>query len=85
MRRDVDGLDHLADGALLDQLAGMDRGAHFQPLGIEDGVDAPGLRDGLAHQRQILERGDAGLVGQEILARFHRAHADAGALIGDMG
>ena len=55
MRRDVDGLDHLADGARLDQFAGLDRGLHLQPLGIHDGENAPGLLDGLAHFGELLE------------------------------
>src|SRR3569833_241318 len=62
MRRDVDRLDDLADGAGLDQLPGINRGLHFQPLGIHDGVDAAGFRDGSLHQRQIFQCGDSRLV-----------------------
>jgi hypothetical protein len=47
----------------LHQLAGIDRGLHFQPLAVHDGVDALGLGDGLAHLGQLLQRGDPGLVG----------------------
>ena len=84
MRRDVDGLDHLADGATLDQFAGIDRGLHLQPFGIHDGEDAPRLSDGLSHQRQVFQGGDAGLVGEKILARLHGPHADARTLVGDL-
>ena len=84
VRRDVDGLDYLADRALLDQFASIHRGAHLQPFRIEDGIDAPCFGDGLAHQRQVFQRGDAGLVGQKILARFHDTHTDPGPLASDM-
>ena len=82
--RDVDGLDHLADGALLDQFAGVDRGLHFEALAVHDGVDALGFGDGLADFGKLLERGDAGLVGEKVLAVLHHADAERRALVGDL-
>ena len=84
VRRDVDGLNDFADGALLDEFAGIDSGLHLEPLAIHDGVDALGLGDGLAHLSKLLQGGDAGLVGEEIFAMLHGAHAERGALIGDL-
>ena len=62
VRRNVDGLDDLADGALLDEHAGVDGGLHLEPLAVHDAVDAFRLGDGLAHFGQLFERCDAGLV-----------------------
>ena len=84
VRRDVDRLNHFADGAGLDQFAGFDGSLHFQPLAVHDGVDSSGFGDGLAHFGQFLERGDAGLVAEKILAVLHGANADGGALVGDL-
>ena len=44
---DVDGLDDLADGYLLDQLPRINGSLHFQPLAIQDGVYKRGFGDGL--------------------------------------
>ena len=76
VRRNIDGLNHLADGALLDQFAGVNGGLHLQQLAVHDGVDPLGLGDGLAHFGQLLERGDAGLVGEIVLAVLHGADAE---------
>lgn len=84
MGRDVDGLNNFADGTCLDQLSGVNRGLHFQSLGVHDGIDAAGLRDGSPDQRQVLQRGDARFVGEKILACPHGAHADTGPLAGDL-
>src|SRR5581483_3683327 len=62
VRRDIDGLDHLADRALLYQLTRIYSGLHLKPLAVHDGVDAAGLGDGLAHIRELFERCDARLV-----------------------
>ena len=84
VRRDVDRLDDLADGPGLHQLAGLDGGLHLQPFAVHDGVDLLGFGDGLADRGEIFERGDAGLVAEEVLAVLHGANADAGALVGDL-
>ncbi len=64
-------VDHLADGALGDQIAGLDGGAHLEMLGIEHAIDAPGLA---LHPPDLVELGKAGharLVGEHILAVAH--------------
>ena len=81
MRREVHGLHDAADGALLDELAGVHRGAHFEALGIHDGELAPRFLHGLAHVGELLERGDAGLVGEIVLAGLHDADAERRAQI----
>ena len=65
-----------ADRALLDELARVHGRAHFEALGVHDRELAPVSRHGLAHRRQLLERGDAGLVGEVVLAGPHDAHAE---------
>ena len=62
MRRNIDGLDYLADRALPHQFAGVDGRLHFEQLAVQDRVDALGLGDRLAHLGQLLEGGQAGLV-----------------------
>src|SRR5208283_2643867 len=42
---DVDGLDDLADGTLLDQLACVHGSLHLEPLAVHDSVDAAGFGD----------------------------------------
>ena len=56
MRRDVKGLNHLSDGAGLNQFARVDRGLHLQPLGIHDGEHAAGFFNRAPHFGQPLER-----------------------------
>ena len=78
---DVDGLNHLADRALLDEFARVHRRLHFQPFAVKDPVDPLRFCDGLADRREVFECGDARLVREEVLAVLHRAHADAGAFV----
>ncbi len=68
----------------LDELAGLDGGLHFEPLAVHDGVDFFRFGDGLANGGELFERGDAGLVAEEVLAVLHDANADSRALIGDL-
>jgi hypothetical protein len=70
MGRNVDGLNDFADGALLDEHAGINSGFHFKALAVHDAVDALGLGDGFAHFGKLLEGGDAGLVGEKSLPCF---------------
>jgi len=84
MWRDIDGLNHFTDRALLDQHAGVHGGLHFEALAVHDGVDAIGFGDRLADVGELLERGHARLVGKEILAELHRADAERSALVGDL-
>ena len=85
VRREVDGLDDAANRARLHEVAGPDGGAHFVALAVQDGVDA--LGGGLHAPRlgELLERGDAGLVGQVVLAVLHDADADRRPLVRDRG
>ena len=85
MRPEADGLQHLADGPGLHEFARLDRGAVLEPLAVDDRVDALGLglhRDDLG---QLRERGDAGLVGDEVLAGAHHADAERRPLGGNGG
>ena len=56
VRRDVDRLDHLADGARLHQVAGLHRRGYLQTFAVQNAVDAFGLGDGLADERKVLAR-----------------------------
>jgi hypothetical protein len=78
-------LHHVADGAGLHQSARLHRGAVLEPLGIADGIDAPGLGLHPLHLGQLLERGDAWLVRHIVLAVAHDAHAERRALIRNDG
>jgi len=69
-------LDHLADGALRDQIAGMDRGTDLEPLGIHDRKLPPRLLHRAADVGKLLEAGDRRLVAEKILARTHRPDAE---------
>ena len=84
MRGDVDGLDYFANGALLDQAARVDGGLHLQQFAVHDAVDAVGFRNGLADGGELFEGGDAGFVGEEVLAQLHGADAERGAFAGDL-
>ena len=84
MRRDVDGLNHLADRALPHQLPRVHGRLHLQQFAVEDGVDPLGLGDGLAHLGQLLERRHARLVREKILAVLHGAHGQRRPLAGNL-
>src|SRR5688572_10911253 len=83
MRRQVDGLDHLADRALLNELAGVNSRTHFQALRVHDGEFAPGVLDRLADLGELFERGNRRLVTQVILASLHGANAERRAQVGN--
>ena len=85
VRPEPDGLHDAADRARLDQLAGLDRGAVLEPLAVHDRVDAARLRLHPAHLGELLERGDARLVGHVVLAVLHHADAERRALVRDGG
>ena len=82
--RNVDGLNHLADGALLDELAGVDGRLDLQQFAIEDGVDAAGFGDGFADFGELPEGRHARLVGEKVLAVLHGADGKRRTLIGDL-
>ena len=84
MRRNVDGLDYFADRALPHKFTGIDGRLHFEQLAVHDRVDAPGLGDRHANLGKLLQRGQAGLVGEDIFAVFHGTHCDAGAFVGNL-
>ena len=83
MRPEADRLHDPADRAGLDQLAGLDGRAVLEPLAVHDRVDAPGLRLHATHLGELLERGDARLVGHVVLAVLHHADAERRALVRD--
>ena len=83
VRPEADRLDHAADRAGLDQLAGPDRRAVLESLAVHDRVDAARLRLHAPHLGELLERGDARLVGHVVLAVLHHADAERRALVGD--
>ncbi len=85
VRSQADRLHDAADRPRLHQLAGLDRGAVLEPLAVHDRVDALGLGLDLAHFGQLLERRDARLVDQVVLAVLHHANAERAALVGDGG
>ena len=84
MGRDIDGLNDLADRALLNEHASIDRCFNLKALAVHDAVNASCFSDGFAHLGQLLERSDAGLVGKKVLAMLHGAHAKGCAFIGDL-
>src|SRR5690606_14626902 len=75
VRGKVDGLEHLADRAGLDQLACAYRRAHFEAFGIEDRELAARFAHCLTYSGELLQAGDTGLVGQTIFARAHDPNA----------
>src|SRR6185312_6052254 len=85
VRPEARRMDDAADGARCDQLARLHRRAGLEMLGEADRIDA--LRLGLdgAHRLELVERGDAGLVGHEVLAVAHRLDAEGRALRRDAG
>ena len=85
VRPEADGLDDLADGAGLHQLARLHRGPVLEPLAVDDRVDAARLRLHPPHLGQLLERRHAGLVDHEVLAVAHDLDAERRALVRDRG
>ena len=83
--REIHRLHHLADGAGLDELAGLDRGAHLQPLGVHDRGLAAGLADRLSDLGRLGEGGDSRLVAEIILAVAHERGRPSGARWSGMG
>jgi hypothetical protein len=63
VRSDINCLNDFADGALLNELARINRCFHLKPLAIHDAVDALRLGDSLAHFGKLLKGRDAWLVG----------------------
>ncbi len=51
---DIHRLHYFADGAGLDQVTSLHRGAHFQPLGVHNGEHLARLRRHLAHLGQLV-------------------------------
>ena len=86
VRRDVDGLDHLADRALPNQFACIDGRLHLKQLAVHDGVDALGLGNRLAHVGQLLQRRDARAcqTSNPCRASWRALHAQWRALVGDL-
>src|SRR5262245_65621778 len=68
MRPEPDGLDHLANGAGLHQLACLDRRLVLVPFAVQDRVDPLRLRLHAADLLELLERGHARLVDHGVLA-----------------
>jgi hypothetical protein len=73
-------MDDTADGAGLDQLAGLHSSAGLEMLGKAHRINQSGLGLNLAHRGKLLKRRDARLVGHEILAVAHDVDAERGAL-----
>ena len=80
---EADRLDDPADGARLDQLAGLDRRPVLEPLAVEDRIDALRLRLHAAHLCELLEGRHPRLVHHEVLAVAHDLEAERGPLVGD--
>ena len=85
MGSDVDGLNHLADGALANQFTGVDSGLYLQQFAVEDGVDSLGCSGCLADLGQLRQCGHAWLVREDVLVVLHGADRDSGPLVGDLG
>jgi len=85
MRAEPDGLDHAANGASLNQLASLDCCAVLEALAVTHRVDALCLGLRAARLGQLLQRGEAGLVGHEVFAVSHGADAERRALARDAG
>src|ERR1700740_3427245 len=84
MRCNIDGLNHFANGTLLDETPSISRPFDLKPTTVHDAVYPPGLRNPLPHVSQLLERGDARLVRQEVLAMFHYLNTKRGSFAGDL-
>src|SRR5215475_8652781 len=85
VRRNVDSLDDFADGALLDEFAGVDCGLYLEPLAVHDGVSALRFCDRLSHLGELFERRDAWLVRKKVFAPLHGSDAQGSTLVGDLG
>src|SRR4051812_47915792 len=80
MRTESHGVDHLANRAGAHEFTSAYSGGVFQALAVLDRIDTLGLRLHVAHVRQLRARENARFVGEEVLAVFHDAHAEWGAL-----
>jgi hypothetical protein len=78
-------VERLADGAALHQLEGVLYRRNQEALGKAHREDTSGLCNGLGDLRQLLGRGDPGLVNQHILAVAHGRDGNLGAVCGNGG
>ena len=85
VRPEADRLQHAADRAGLDQLAGGDGGGLRVVLGIEDREDAAGLGLHAAQLGELVERRRARLVEHHVLAVAHGADRHRRAVGQDAG
>ena len=83
MRPEADDLDHPADGALLNEVAGVYGAFHMQALAVIHHVFLPGFGGLLFGAVQLFEGGERRLVGEIILAGVHHPQPERAALGGD--
>jgi hypothetical protein len=85
VRPEAHRLHDLPDGACLHELPAFARGPVLEPLAVADRVDALRLRLHPADLGELLEGGDARLVGHVVLAVAHDPDAEGRPLVRDPG
>ena len=83
VRAEADDLDHPADGALFDELAGVHGTFHMQALAVIHHVFLSGFGGFFLCAVQLFQRGERRLIGKVILAGVHHPQAERTALGGD--
>jgi len=85
MRAEADDLKHAADGAAVNEIAGVHGGFDVEPLAEINHVFAPCGGSDAAGFLELFEGGEGRFVGEVVLAGGHDAAADGAALVGDGG
>ena len=85
MRTEAEHLDHAPDGALLDEIAGVDCALDVEPLAVIDGVLAACPGDHCARVFELIQGCEWGFIGKVILAALHDLAADGAAVAWDGG
>src|SRR5262245_14383162 len=76
MRAEPDGLNHLADRARSHELSGFHRRVILESFAVDDRINPLRLRLHPPHLGELLERRDAWLVDEKVLAVLHDANAE---------
>jgi len=83
VRAHSDHLDHPADRSVGNQLLCKDGGLDMEPFAVIDGILPVRLRDLFPGRRDLVQRGEGGLVGKIVLPVVHRPKAEAAAVGGN--
>src|SRR5215813_1090983 len=76
MRSQPNRLDDPANRSGFDKLPGPDRCAVLQPLAVHDRIYTAGLGLNTPHLGELLESGDARLVGHKVFAVLHHPNTE---------